>query len=254
MTTQMAGRRPRNDLRQYDDLATQWWDPQGPFAALHWIAEARQNLIPSVPRHAALLLDVACGGGLMARHIPDGYRHVGVDLTMSALSVATAHGVQGVQADVLQLPFAEATFDVVVAGEVLEHIGDVEGAVAEVCRVLVPGGTVVIDTIADTAWARWSLVTVGERLRGGPPRGCHDPDLFVAPKRLRRLFADHGVTLRMHGLSPQPWQYLRFVLTGRGEVGMRRTRSLAGLYAGVGVKNRPVGSDGGRHAIAEVDR
>jgi 2-polyprenyl-6-hydroxyphenyl methylase/3-demethylubiquinone-9 3-methyltransferase len=233
------GRRRRNDLRQYDDLADRWWDVDGPFAALHWIAAARRELIPPAPPGGGSLLDVACGGGLLAPHVPAGYDHVGVDLVASALHRASAVGVAPVLADAGALPFRDGTFDVVVAGEILEHVPDVEAVVAEIARVAAPAGTVIVDTIADTVWARLSLVTVGERLPGGPPRRCHDPELFVDPGRLRQLFADHGVLLTLHGLRPAPLAYLRFVLTRRGSVPMRRTANLAGLYAGVGVK-RPL--------------
>jgi 2-polyprenyl-6-hydroxyphenyl methylase / 3-demethylubiquinone-9 3-methyltransferase len=35
----------RNDLRQYDELAGEWWRPDGAFAALHWLAEARGHRV-----------------------------------------------------------------------------------------------------------------------------------------------------------------------------------------------------------------
>lgn len=228
-------RRPRNDPRQYDDLVDEWWRPEGEFAALHWIAEARASLVPPPPRPGALLLDVACGGGLLAPHL-DGYTHVGLDLTASALDLARRHGVEAVRGDAAALPFADRAFDVVVAGEMLEHVPDTAAVVAELSRVLAPDGTVVIDTIADTAWARFSLVTVAERMPGGPPRGCHDPDLFVDPRHLQRLFGAHGVRLRVRGLEPTPLQLVRFLLTRRGPVRMRPTRSLAALYQGMGTK------------------
>jgi 2-polyprenyl-6-hydroxyphenyl methylase / 3-demethylubiquinone-9 3-methyltransferase len=226
-------RRARNDPRQYDDLAHEWWRDDGDFAALHWIAEARAALVPPPRREGALLLDVACGAGLLAPHL-EGYQHVGVDLIASALRFAGDHGVVPAQGDARALPFGDDVFDVVVAGEMLEHIPDTPRVVAELCRVLAPGGTVVIDTIADTRWARFSLVTVAERLPGGPPPGCHDPALFVDPHRLQRLFGEHGVRLRVRGLETDPLQFIRFVLTRRGRVQMRPTRSLAALYQGVG--------------------
>jgi 2-polyprenyl-6-hydroxyphenyl methylase / 3-demethylubiquinone-9 3-methyltransferase len=228
--------RPRNDVRQYDDLVEEWWRPEGEFAALHWIAEARAALIPPPARPGAPLLDVACGGGVLAPHVDDGYDHLGLDLCASALGKARQHGVTAVQGDAAALPFPDGTFDVVVAGEMLEHVPDAPRVVAELSRVLAPGGTVVLDTIADTAWARFSLVTVGERLPGGPPCGCHDPDLFVDPRHLQQLFGEHGVRLRVRGLEPHPLQYARFVLRRRGRVRMRPTRSLSALYQGVGTK------------------
>ena len=108
--------------------------------------------------------------------------------------------------------------------------------VAEAARILRPGGTFVCDTINATRWARFSLVTVGERLPGGPPRRCHDPSLFVPPDRLRALCRRHGVDLEVAGLRFSVPQYLAFLLDRRRPVRMVPTRSLAGVYQGIGLK------------------
>jgi 2-polyprenyl-6-hydroxyphenyl methylase/3-demethylubiquinone-9 3-methyltransferase len=233
--TEAIPRRAPNDLRQYDDLADQWWDPDGAFSSLHWLARARARLIPPAPGPGAQLLDVGCGGGLLAPHVR-GYRHVGVDLSEAGLAVAAEHGIQPVRADAADLPFADATFDVVVAGEILEHVTDLDETVAEALRVLKPGGTFVCDTINATWFARLSLVTIGERVRGGPPPACHDPALFVPPARLRELCALGGVDLHVHGLRPAALQLIGFLLRRRTDVEMVRTRSLAAVYQGYGVK------------------
>jgi 2-polyprenyl-6-hydroxyphenyl methylase/3-demethylubiquinone-9 3-methyltransferase len=230
-------RRAPNDLRQYDDLADQWWDPAGAFSSLHWLAKARARLIPPAVSADAQLLDVGCGGGLLAPHV-HGYRHVGVDLSEAGLAVAAEHGVQAVHADAAALPFPDGTFDVVVAGEILEHVTDLDGTVAEALRVLKPGGTFVCDTINATWFARLALVTIGERVRGGPPPACHDPALFVDPQRLKGLCARGGVDLQVHGLRPAPLQFVAFLLHRRTSVEMVRTRSLAAVYQGSGVKRR----------------
>jgi 2-polyprenyl-6-hydroxyphenyl methylase/3-demethylubiquinone-9 3-methyltransferase len=235
-----APRRARNDPRQYDDLVEEWWRRDGELAARHWLARERAKLVPPPARPEAALLDVGCGGGLLAPLV-HGYRHVGVDVTESALAVAAAHGVEPHHADAAALPFPAESFDVVVAGEILEHVEDLDAAVAEVARVLRPGGTFVCDTIADTRFARLALVTVGERLPGGPPRGAHDPRLFVSPERLRRLCASHDVSLELWGLRPSAREYAGFLLDRRRAVTLVRTRSLAGLYQGVGAK-RGVGA------------
>ncbi|HEX7095581.1 MAG TPA: methyltransferase domain-containing protein, partial [Acidimicrobiales bacterium] len=143
--------RPRNDPRQYDDLAAEWWRPRGAFCALHWLAAARAELVPAAAREGAVLLDVACGGGLLAPHVATkGYRHVGVDIGACATQIAREHGVVAVRGDVLRLPLAEETADVVVAGEILEHVPDPDALVAEAARVLRPGGVFVCDSLADT--------------------------------------------------------------------------------------------------------
>jgi len=225
----------RNDPAQYDELAGEWWRPDGAFAALHWLAAARGALIPPpAPGARGELLDVGCGGGLLAPHVPPGYRHVGVDLSDTALAVAAEHGVEGVRADAAALPFADGSFDVVVAGEILEHVPDLRAVVAEALRVLRPGGTFVCDTIADTRFARLALVTIGERVRGGPPLGCHDPALFVDPAELRALCAEHGVALRLRGLRPAAREYAGFLAGRRRSVTMVPTRRLDAVIQGVG--------------------
>ncbi|HVM19760.1 MAG TPA: methyltransferase domain-containing protein [Egibacteraceae bacterium] len=226
--------RPRNDYRQYDDLADHWWRTDGDFAALHWIAAARAPLIPQ-PAPGAIAVDIGCGGGLMAPYLR-GYRHVGVDLSEQSLRLARDAGIEAVRGDVTALPLPDAVADVVVAGEIFEHVEDLEGTVAEVARVLKPGGTMVCDTINDTRWARFSLVTVGERMPGGPPPHCHDPRLFVSPQRLKAICRRHGIELAVRGLRFSVRDYAAFLLSRGRPVRMVPTRSLAGVYQGKGTK------------------
>lgn len=229
------GGRARNDPRQYDDLAGAWWDPRGPFAMLHAIAAARATLIPAARRPGAVLADLGCGAGLLAPHV-DGYRHIGLDVTDSALRQARDHGVLPVRADVLQLPLPGGVADVVVAGEILEHVTDLPQAVAEACRILRPGGTLVLDTLADTALARLLAVTVAERIPGGAPKGIHDPALFVDREVLLAECARHGVRLALSGLRPSVRGLVWWFARRRDRVGMVRTRSTAVLFQGYGVK------------------
>jgi 2-polyprenyl-6-hydroxyphenyl methylase / 3-demethylubiquinone-9 3-methyltransferase len=166
----------------------------------------------------------------------DGYVHVGVDMSESALRVASRHGVLPIRANVGSLPFADGIADVVIAGELFEHVPDLESAVAEIARLLRPGGVLLFDTINDTTWARVSLVMVGERLPGGPPARIHDPALFVAPARLTQMLAEHGIRSRVRGLRPSVPDYLRFLFSRSRPVRMVPTRSLAALYQGWGTK------------------
>ena len=228
--------RARNDPAQYDDLAHVWWDLTGPFALLHAIAEARGALIPRAQRPDAVLVDLACGAGLLAPHVRHlGYRHVGLDITASALRLAKMHDVHPVRADVLALPLPDGIADVVVAGEILEHVTDLQQAVAEATRVLRPGGTLVLDTLADTRLSRVLAVHIAERIPGGAPKGIHDPALFVNRAGLRAACADGGVAIELHGLRPT----LGALLRRQDKIRVVRTWSTAVLFQGHGVKEVP---------------
>lgn len=231
--------RPRNDLGHYDDLADQWWDPQGAFALLHWIAAARARLVPSPTRADAVLVDVGCGGGLLAPHLEGrGYTHVGVDLTRSALVLAGQHGVSVARGDAARLPLSDACADVVCAGELLEHVPDPGVVVDEACRVLRPGGTLVLDTVAATALARLLVVTVAERIPGGAPPGLHDPDLFVDRSALVARAAQGGVRLRLRGLRPSLPATLAWLGKRRSAGRMVPTWSSVVLFQAWGEKDR----------------
>lgn len=229
----------RNDLAQYDDLADRWWEPRGPFAMLHWLAGARGALVPPAERDGAVLVDLGCGAGLLAPHVADrGYRHIGVDLTVSALRVAATHGITAVHGDVTAVPLTDGCADVVTAGEILEHVTDLPAAVAEACRLLRPGGLLVVDTIAATALARVVAVTLAERVPGGPPPGIHDPDLLVDRAELVRECTRHGVDLRLRGIRPSVRGIGRLLARRSDTVAMVGVATTAVLFQGTGRKDR----------------
>lgn len=88
------------------------------------------------------VLDLGCRDGALAKAYLDGNEIVGVDADREALADAAKLGIETHWADLDQpLDFADGSFDVVVAGELLEHLRDPLRLVAEIRRVLQPGGT-----------------------------------------------------------------------------------------------------------------
>jgi len=88
------------------------------------------------------VLDFGCRDGALTRAYLDGTEVVGLDVDSDALAEAAKLGLETVWADVEEpLPFADESFDVVVAAELLEHLQEPERLTAEAGRVLRPGGT-----------------------------------------------------------------------------------------------------------------
>lgn len=95
----------------------------------------------------ARVLDVACGSGYGLTVLSGGGRRVvGADLNLGALAHASSTEVPVVAGAGGALPFARGTFDAVTSFETLEHIGPREAFVAELARVLRPGGLLVLST------------------------------------------------------------------------------------------------------------
>jgi SAM-dependent methyltransferase len=94
-------------------------------------------------------LDVACGAGFGLEMLVDaGARAIGLDLGASALAEArrARPGVRLVRADALRLPLPDASVEVVVSMETIEHVPDAMRLLSEFRRILVPGGTLVVST------------------------------------------------------------------------------------------------------------
>ncbi len=111
------------------------------------------------------VLDVGCGRGPFLRvlqQLSPTAELSGVDVSAEVLKHVPV-GVETRQASMLNLPFADASFDVVLCIEALEHAIRVERAVSELCRVLKPGGRIVIidkniqrlGRLPIEEWERW---------------------------------------------------------------------------------------------------
>lgn len=113
-------------------------------AAFVWGGDERaEPLRRSVGGPGRRVLDLGCRDGALTKHFLDGNHVVGVDADREALAQAAALGVETVWADVEEsLPFGDEEFDVVVAAELLEHLREPSRLIAEMTRVLRPGGTI----------------------------------------------------------------------------------------------------------------
>jgi SAM-dependent methyltransferase len=158
-------------LRRLDRTA--WVRPAGePIAtALAAIAEA----------HPRRVLDAGSGRAELARLIA-ATEVVCVDSSPAAVDAARALGLEAVRSDLQDLPFADESFDVVTCNWVLYHLADVDRGLAEIARVLRPGGRFVgIYNRRDNLRALWSAL--------GDPWPADDFDCENGVATLERHFA-----------------------------------------------------------------
>ncbi|MEM1383277.1 MAG: bifunctional 2-polyprenyl-6-hydroxyphenol methylase/3-demethylubiquinol 3-O-methyltransferase UbiG [Pseudomonadota bacterium] len=208
----------RNDLTIYDTHADAWWTGN------HRWLRTLNNMVPGRLRHfdrvvpdweGRDVLDLGCGGGFMAEALASrGARVTGVDPAAQAVAAAQAHAAE-VGLDIRYqtgmgeaLPLSDQSMDAVVCVDVLEHVADLSKVLAEVHRVLRPGGLFLYDTINRNWLSRFVVITMAEDVMRVLPRGTHDPAMFIRPAEL-------DAALHAAGLTPGP-------ITGLGPWGVDR--------------------------------
>jgi SAM-dependent methyltransferase len=123
-----------------------------------------------VARHADQgrpMLDAGCGTGLNLRHLPPGT--VGLDLNPRHLALVEERlpHHSAVLGDIEGMPFGDREFGTVVCTEVIEHVPDPARALAEIRRVLVPGGLLIGSVPARSPI--WKLRSLSRTCPGGEP-------------------------------------------------------------------------------------
>jgi len=118
-----------------------------------WYAERRALLarrLRSLPARPGIALDIGAAGGGNTRVLRDhGWWPIALEYGAEGAAVARERGLTTVRADARDLPFRSGSIDLVVAFDVLEHINEDDRAMAEIGRVLRPGGTALIAVPAD---------------------------------------------------------------------------------------------------------
>jgi 2-polyprenyl-6-hydroxyphenyl methylase/3-demethylubiquinone-9 3-methyltransferase len=182
------------ELAKFSDLAHRWWDKDGEFRPLHDINPARLDWINGLsPLAGARVLDVGCGGGILADAMARaGAVVTGIDLAAKALRVAQLHALEAqtpslqyreVSAEALAAE-APASFDVVTCMEMLEHVPD-PGSVVRACATLVkPGGWVYFSTLNRNLKSFLLAIVGAEYVLNLLPRGTHEYARLIRPSEL----------------------------------------------------------------------
>jgi 2-polyprenyl-6-hydroxyphenyl methylase/3-demethylubiquinone-9 3-methyltransferase len=202
------------EVAKFEAMAAEWWDPKGKFKPLHMLnpcrldyitrqiaAEFGRDLTAPHPFKGLRILDIGCGGGLLAEPMARlGADVVGADAAERNIPVARVHAEQsGLTIDYRHTTaeaMAEAGehFDVVLNMEVVEHVADPQGYLTACQQLLKPGGLMICSTLNRNPKSYVMAIIGAEHVMRWLPKGTHEWQKFITPDELYNLIRGAGLT------------------------------------------------------------
>jgi len=204
------------DVARFSAQAAEWWDARGPFAPLHKFNPARLGFIRDraagrfgrdvrsrKPFSGLTLLDVGCGGGLIAEPMRRlGFEVTAIDASSENIGTARVHADQ----QGLDIAYRAATaeqleaegagpFDVVLTLEVVEHVADPEAFLRTCARLVKPGGMMIVATLNRTLRSLALGKIAAEYVLRWVPAGTHDWRQFLKPDEIRLMLSEEPVAV-----------------------------------------------------------
>lgn len=186
-----------NEIQKFADMASRWWDLNGEFKPLHQINPLRLNYVLDNANglFGKTVLDVGCGGGILAESMAREGAHVtGLDMGKEPLEVARLHALEtGTTLTYLQSTVEDHAqqyphhYDVVTCMEMLEHVPDPLSVVKACARLVKPGGHVFFSTLNRNIKSYLFAIVGAEQLLKIVPKGTHNHSKFIRPSELLRM-------------------------------------------------------------------
>ncbi|WP_158998895.1 bifunctional 2-polyprenyl-6-hydroxyphenol methylase/3-demethylubiquinol 3-O-methyltransferase UbiG [Pigmentibacter ruber] len=198
----------------YKDLNEQWYTGKNYVALLRSEAKLRNPWIKLQIKNNFLetkfcsILDVGCGGGLLANDLAEISDNVtGIDIFEESLITARKYNrqknVNYLKGNALALPFANETFDVVCILDVLEHVDNYQLALKEAVRVVKKSGFIFFHTFNRNLFTKYFVIKAMEWFVKETPKNLHVHHLFIKPSELTFELKKLNCNLiEMKGLNP----------------------------------------------------
>jgi 2-polyprenyl-6-hydroxyphenyl methylase / 3-demethylubiquinone-9 3-methyltransferase len=202
------------EVAKFEAMAAEWWDLNGKFKPLHMLNPCRLDYITSqiagefdrdlksdAPFKGLRILDIGCGGGLLAEPMARlGADVVGADAAAGNIPVAQVHAAQsGLDIDYRHTTaeaMAEAgeQFDAVLNMEVVEHVASPIDYLTGCHELLKPGGLHICSTINRNPKSYMMAIVGAEHIMRWLPKGTHEWSKFITPDELFDLLTRAGMT------------------------------------------------------------
>lgn len=230
----------------YENYGDQWYTAvDDPIALLRAENKVKSPWIIDRIKEPSVILDVGCGAGFLSNELAlAGHTVTGVDLSPTSLEVAARYDstktVTYKVANAFELPFADASFDVLCAMDFLEHVENPDKVIKEFARVLKPGGKFFYHTFNRNLIAWFVIIKLVEWLIPKTPKNMHVLRLFIKPEELKNYcHLAQMQTKEMIGIKPVfssiPISKI-FSGTVPPEMRFEPTQSLLTSFMGVAVK------------------
>lgn len=255
-----------NDLYHAD--GDNWWQPDSPLSLIQSsVNPARVGYFTKklfaemhVNPHGKAALDVGCGGGILCEEIARmGFDVTGLDPSEHSLQIARIHAQTGglrinyARGAGESLPYRDNSADVVFCCDVLEHVRDVSRVIAEIARVLKPGGVFCYDTLNRTFLSKLVAIKIAQdwkRWAFAPPN-IHVWEMFITPNELKAFLRHNhlewqghmGLALNvslltlLHDLRKRAQGALTYNELGK-RVGVVESRNMQIMYMGYAIKRQ----------------
>ncbi|BBK40959.1 ubiquinone biosynthesis O-methyltransferase [Allostella vacuolata] len=213
------------EIGRFAAIAEEWWNPDGQFRPLHrfnpvrlaWLrdriaAQFGRDPTANRPLEGLRLLDIGCGGGLLAEPMARlGAAVTGIDATQRNVEVARIHAeASGLAIDYRfataeELAAAGERFDVVLNMEVVEHVADRDAFLDAASTLLAPGGLMAVATLNRTPKSYLLAIVGAEYVLRWLPRGTHQWRKFVRPSEIVSRLRRNGLAVTtMTGVTFDP--------------------------------------------------
>jgi len=234
----------------YDALSEGWLSAEDHPIALLRSENTLRNpwIIKTIEEQKGLckILDIGCGAGLLTTPLAKlGHSVSGIDSSVSSLEVARNLG-KGLSAEYIEgkaeaLPFEDASFDVVSAMDLLEHVENPAKVIEEASRVLKPGGLFFFHTFNRNPISYLLIIKGVDWFVRNAPKNMHVYSLFIKPREMKNLCLLQNLKVEhMFGMRPdfKAPSFLKMLLTGKVDPNFRFvfTPSLITGYLGFAKK------------------
>ncbi|MPY26346.1 bifunctional 2-polyprenyl-6-hydroxyphenol methylase/3-demethylubiquinol 3-O-methyltransferase UbiG [Shewanella sp. YLB-07] len=216
------------EIAKFDRLAEEWRDPKGKFKQVLAFNQTRLIAIEKmIAQHLARdlnnpdplaglsLLDIGCGAGLLCEPLAElGADVTGIDASENNILVASQHAKKNYisvnyihcLASDLEDKAETNRYDIVLNTEVIEHVADQQGLIDTCCKLLKPGGLLVMATLNRTITSYIVGIIGAEYVMRYLPIGTHEWRYFVKPQEISAMLSKQGLeTINVTGMTFNPF-------------------------------------------------